>query len=466
MSIPQGEQQRRISALVQMQRTHFKSGLTRSAAWRREKLETVIRMVEENREAMHRGLELDLRRNRTDSDLIDVEYTVREARYALRNLDQWMKPEHEPLSPVWQPGKVRIRRDPFGVALVIGAWNEPYMLTLGPAIAALAAGNTVVIKPSEVAPNSAEVLAELVARYFHPSELAVETGGVDVAEELLEQNWDFIFFTGSPRVGRIIYAGATRNLTPCVLELGGKNPTIVHSSADIKVAARRIAFGRFMNAGQVCTSPDYVLVLPEVKDQLIHELGEAIREFYGADPQASPDFGRIVNKANFKRLQAYLGDGTVVHGGYTDEDDLYIAPTIITEPDLDSALMNEEIFGPILPIIEIGSIEEAIGWVNARPAPLGLYVFTGEMEIAEEILTRTDSGDACVNDATVQPMIHELPFGGTGNSGFGKYHGRHGFETFTNARGVFYHSTRVDPAVKYPPYAKRKAQRAILTKLL
>ena len=292
------------------------------------------------------------------------------------------------------------------------------------------------------------------------------TGGVPVATQALEQQWDFIFFTGSPPVGRIVYEAAAKHLTPVALELGGKNPTVVHKSADLRVAARRIAYGRYINAGQVCTAPDYVLIWPEVKEAFIGELKNAIAQFYGPNPQASPDYGRIINQKQFERLVGYLQDGEVVVGGQSDEQDLYIAPTVLVDPSPDSPVMTQEIFGPILPIREIGSVEETIEWIGDRPHPLGLYIFTGQPAVAEEILARTSSGGVCINDCAVQPMIDDLPFGGVGESGLGKYHGRFGFETFSHARAVYDHSTRVDPDLKYPPYSKRKKAREVAHSLL
>jgi acyl-CoA reductase-like NAD-dependent aldehyde dehydrogenase len=457
---------RTYAELVATQRAYFKSGKTRPAAWRSEQLHTLKRMVDESRDAMYEALWHDLRRNKTDSDLIDVEYSIREADYALDHLHDWMKPVHEPTPLLMHPGHVRVRRDPLGVCLIIGAWNEPYMLTLGPLCGAFAAGNTAVLKPSEVAEASAQQLAEMVPKYFDPEVLAVAVGGIPETTALLAQKWDMIFFTGSPPVGKIVHQAAAQNLTPAVLELGGKNPTIVHSSADVKTAARRIAYGRFSNSGHICTAPDHVLVWPEVKDELVAELKQAIRDFYGDDPKESPDYGRIINRRNFDRLAAFLDSGTTAVGGHADPDDLYIEPTVLVDVAVDSPIMQDEVFGPILPILEIDSVDAVIEWVNERPRPLGLYIFTEENDVTERILEATNSGDACVNDCAVHPLIPELPFGGVGNSGMGKYHGRWGFESFTNARGVLYHSPKIDPGVKYPPYTEHVGERKVMDKLL
>src|SRR5215469_11900717 len=408
------------SKLVAGQRAYFKAGHTRPVSWRIEQLTAIKRMIDESRDAMYEALWQDLRRNKTDADLMDVDYNLREAEYALKHLHDWVKPGREPTPLLMEPGHVRVRRDPFGVTLIIGAWNEPYMLTLAPLVAAIAAGNTAVLKPSEIGEATSQQTAEMVSKYLDPEVVSVVLGGIPETTALLAQKWDLIFFTGSPPVGKIIHKAAAQNLTPAVLELGGKNPTIVHSSANVKSAARRIAFGRFVNSGHICTAPDHVLVWPEVKDELVAELKQAIHDFYGDDAKQSPDYGRVINRRNFDRLAAFLSSDN----------------------------------------------GKVVDWVNDRPRPLGLYVFTEDEDIAERILEATNSGDACVNDCSVHPLVPELPFGGVGNSGMGKYHGRWGFEVFTNARGVLYHSARIDPGVKYPPYSEHTREREVMQKLL
>ncbi|HEV3191788.1 MAG TPA: aldehyde dehydrogenase family protein, partial [Polyangiaceae bacterium] len=359
-----------------------------------------------------------------------------------------------------------VRRDPLGVTLVIGAWNEPFMLTLGPLVSAIAAGNTAVVKPSEVAEASAAVLAEMIPKFLDTDAVAAVTGGVPETTALLDQHWDLIFFTGSPAIGKIVHQAAAKHLTPTVLELGGKNPTIVHSSAHLKSAAHRIAYGRFSNSGHICTAPDHVLVWTDVKHEFVALLKEAIHDFYGEDPKKSPDYGRIINRRSFDRLAGLISNGTVAAGGETDADELYIAPTVLVDVPVDSQIMQEEVFGPILPILEIDSVDAVVDWVNDRPQALGLFVFSEDVSVVESILERTSSGDACVNDCSIHPLVQQLPFGGVGNSGMGKYHGHWGFEAFTNARGVLYHSALIDPGVKYPPYSKHKLERKIMKGLL
>ncbi|MDM0015242.1 aldehyde dehydrogenase family protein [Variovorax sp. J22P168] len=451
--------------LVAAQRAFFVDGHTRPIGWRKRQLEAIQAMFTDHHDDLCDALWKDLRRNVIDADLMDVGYCAREAAYALRHIDAWVKPTAEPTPMVFEPGDVRVNRDPLGVSLIIGAWNEPFMLLFGPLVAALAAGNTAVLKPSEVATNCAAAAARLVPKYFDPRAVAVVEGGVPETTALLAQQWDMIFFTGSPRVGKIVHQAAAQNLTPCVLELGGKNPTIVHSSADLEVAARRIAYGRFLNAGQICTAPDHVLVWPDVKDEFVQHLDDAIRAFYGDDPQQSPDYGRVVDRRNFDRLAALIDSGKAVVGGQTDVDERYIAPTVLVDVSEDSLIMKEEIFGPILPVLAIDSVSSVIRWVNSRPSPLSLYVFAEDSQVIDAILSATRSGDVEINDCAIHPLFPELPFGGVGNSGMGKYHGKWGFEAFTNARGVFHHSTRVDPRVRYPPYARHGLERAMLNRL-
>lgn len=455
-----------FSSLVASQRAFFLEGHTRPVAWRKAQLEAVKALFTEHHDELCEALWKDLRRNVNDADLMDVDYCAKEAAYALKHIDAWMEPIHEPMPLVFEPGYIRVNRDPLGVALIIGAWNEPFMLVFGPLVAALAGGNTAVLKPSEIATHCAAAAARLVPKYFDPRAVAVVEGAVPETTALLSQQWDMIFFTGSPPVGKIVHQAAAKNLTPCVLELGGKNPTIVHSSANLKSAARRITYGRFLNSGHICTAPDHVLAWPEVKDEFVQHMKDMIREFYGDDPKQSPDYGRIINRRNFDRLAALLDSGRAVAGGQTDADELYIAPTVLVDVAVDSPIMKEEIFGPILPVLEIDSVDAVIQWTNSRPSPLGLYIFAEDKQVVDRILSATRSGDAEVNDCAIHPLFPELPFGGVGNSGMGKYHGRWGFEAFTNARGVLHHSSAVDPGVRYPPYASHGLERVVVNKLM
>ncbi|HEV8071350.1 MAG TPA: aldehyde dehydrogenase family protein [Planctomycetaceae bacterium] len=442
-----------FSALVARHRSYFQTGATRSAQWRENQLNALRAMMTDRAEDFYAALWTDLRRNRTDADATDVKFLADEADHALSHVRQWMKPVSVDAPRVLGPANVKVQFDPLGVGLIIGTWNYPLMLTLSPLIAAITGGNVAVVKPSEVAPASAEAIARLVPEYLDRNAFSVVLGAVPETTALLEQHWDHIFFTGGTAVAKVVMSAAAKNLTPVVLELGGKSPTIVHSSANLRVAARRIAQGRWNNAGQTCTAPDYVLVFKDVAKRFLEHLKESILHFYDDEPQKSPDYGRIVNMRHFDRLTALLASGTIYHGGQHDRADRFIAPTVLVGVSPDSPAMQEEIFGPILPVLEVDDVQQAINFVNARPSPLGLYVFAEDEHVVEQILDSTASGDAGVNECTIQPLVPDLPFGGVGNSGMGKYHGEWGFRSYTNARGVLYHETRMDPDLRYPPYS-------------
>jgi aldehyde dehydrogenase (NAD+) len=448
-----------FTALVARHRTYFRTGATRAAEWRESQLGALRAMMTERARDFHAALWTDLRRNRTDADLTDVQFLAAEADHALSHLRKWMEPVMLGTTPVLEPARVEVQFDALGVSLIIGTWNYPLMLPLSPLIAAIAGGNVAVVKPSEVAPASADVIARFVPEYLDREAFSVVLGAVPETTALLEQQWDHIFFTGGTAVAKVVMTAAAKNLTPVVLELGGKSPTIVHSSADLRAAARRIAQGRFNNAGQTCTAPDYVLVLKDIAERFLEHLKESILHFYGEEPHKSLDYGRIVNTRHFDRLTALLASGTIYHGGQHNRTDKFIAPTVLVNVSPDSLAMQEEIFGPILPVLEVENVEQAINFVNARPSPLGLYVFAEDEHVVEQILGSTTSGDAAVNDCTIQPLVPDLPFGGVGNSGMGKYHGEWGFRSYTNARGVLHHGTASDPDLRYPPYSRQKGPR-------
>src|SRR3984893_3608946 len=452
-----------LAALVSRHRNYFRTGATRSVEWRESQLKALRAMMKDRAEDFYAALWTDLRRNRIEADLIDVKYMTSEIGHVLAHFRRWVKPV--PISTPLQlaQSRAQVQFDPLGVGLIIGTWNYPLMLTLSPLVAAISAGNAAVIKPSEVSAATAEAVARFIPQYLDRKAFSVVLGAVPETTALLEQPWDHIFFTGGTTVAKIVMTAAAKNLTPVVLELGGKNPTIVHSSANLKVAARRIAFGRWVNSGQTCTAPDYVLVFKDVATEFLQHLKETLVEFYGENPQNSPDLGRIVSTHHFDRLVKLLDSGTIFHGGQHNRNAHFIAPTILTHVSPDSPGMQEEIFGPILPVLEVSRVEEVIEFVNARPSPLGLYLFSEDQSVTEQILNSTASGDAVVNDCTLQPVIHDLPFGGVGNSGMGKYHGEWGFRAYSNARGVLAHSTRIDiGGLRYPPYHHNRILREIV----
>uniref|UniRef100_A0A672V5N0 Aldehyde dehydrogenase n=1 Tax=Strigops habroptila TaxID=2489341 RepID=A0A672V5N0_STRHB len=346
-----------------------------------------------------------------------------------------------------------IRKDPYGVVLIIGPWNYPIHLLLGPLIGAIAAGNCVVIKPSEKAKNTGRLLAESLGCYLDSDCFAVVTAGVQETTRLLENKFDYIFFTGSPSVGRMVMAAAAKHLTPVTLELGGKNPCYVSDTCDVRSVARRLAWGRFFNAGQTCVAPDYVLCTLEMQEKLMPALREAITEFYGSNPRESPDFGRIVGQKEFQRIRALLCSGRVAIGGQTDEKDLYIAPTVLADVLPSDPIMQEEIFGPILPIVVVASMDEAIDFINERPQPLAIYTFSSDSKVS-----RTSSGSFCGNDTLTHMILTSLPFGGIGCSGLGRYHGKFTFDTFTHQRGCLHRNMGLEAlnTLRYPPYSQQK----------
>ena len=446
-----------IHDLAERLRASFRTRKTRPLEWRRQQLEALERMLSENGPALSEALHRDLGKPPLEALTADVATVKTEIALVKKNLARWTKPERVRTPLTQQPAKARIVREPLGVALIIAPWNYPVQLLLGPAVGAIAAGNCCVLKPSEVTAHTSKLLGELVPRYLDPECIALVEGGVAETTALLDQQFDHIFYTGNGQVGRIVMEAAAKHLTPVTLELGGKSPCIVTEDAKLDVAARRIAWGKFLNAGQTCVAPDYVLVHAAREDELLRTLVDTVRSFYGADPKASPDFGRIANVRHHRRLMGLLKEaGEVVIGGDGDEEARYLAPTLLRNVRPDAQIMREEIFGPILPVLTYESLDDAIAFVNERDRPLALYVFSEDADTEERVLAETSSGGACVN-ATIWHLANpHLPFGGVGPSGMGAYHGRAGFEAFSHRKSVVTKSTKTDPKLAYPPYTKLK----------
>ena len=445
-------------------RGSFDSGRTRPLEWRRVQLERMRSMLERHEPEILAALATDLGKPAIEGWGAEIAIARHEIDYALDHLDDWSKPQRASLPLTQRPGHARLVAEPLGVVLVIAPWNYPLQLLLAPMVGALAAGNCVLAKPSEVSAATSAVIARLLPKYVDPECVAVVEGGAPETTEILAQRFDHILYTGNGKVGRIVMEAAARHLTPVTLELGGKSPAIVLDDARLGVAARRIAWGKFFNAGQTCVAPDYVLVQRGVADELVDGIAEAVREFYGADPQASPDYARIVNDRHFERLTRLLGSGTAVIGGANDAATRYFAPTVLTHVDPGAPVMQEEIFGPILPIIPVEDVDEAVTFVVARDKPLALYVFSESSEHQREITERTSSGGVCVNHTLLQFGVPSLPVGGVGPSGMGSYHGKAGFDTFTHYKPMLHKPSRPDPKLAYPPYTARKEK--ILRRLL
>jgi aldehyde dehydrogenase (NAD+) len=440
-------------------RAAYESGTTTPYAWRVATLERLRTLLVEREERLLDALAADFGKPRAEAWLTEIGFTVNDINHTLAHLPLWMRPEKVATPVAFKPGKSFIVHEPVGVTCVIAPWNYPVQLLLVPMIAAIAAGNAVVAKPSELAPHTAAELVSLIGALDERAVTAVQ-GGVAETTELLEQRFDHILYTGNSRVARIVMRAAVEHLTPVTLELGGKSPAIVSRNANIEVAAKRIAWGKFVNAGQTCIAPDYVLVERSVHDQLVAALGTSIESFYGSDPQASADYTRIVNEPHFHRLEKLLHCGTVAVGGQSDADTRYIAPTVLTGITKDDPVMAEEIFGPVLPIIAVDSLAEAVQFVNDSSAqgdkPLALYTFSESDDENDMVLAGATSGGACVNGTLLHISNPALPFGGVGESGMGAYHGKFGFLTFSHERSVHTRSTRIDPSLMYPPYTAKK----------
>ncbi|HEX9772875.1 MAG TPA: aldehyde dehydrogenase family protein [Steroidobacteraceae bacterium] len=452
-----------ITASLQRLRTSFDAGTTRPIEWRRAQLEAIERMLAEREAEFVEALRLDLNKSRFETVLSETSYVVEEAKYARKHLARWMRGQRVRTPMMAQPGRSRILPEPKGVVLIIAPWNYPLSMVLAPLVGAVAAGNAAVMKPSEVSRHTSAAIARILPAYLDMDAFAVVEGGVAETTELLEQRFDHILYTGNERVARIVMAAAAKHLTPVTLELGGKSPCLVDRDVDLEVAAARIAWGKFINAGQTCVAPDHVLVHREAAAPLLDALTRRIREFYGDDPAASPDYCRIVSERHTARFEQLLAGQRIYIGGRVDVAARFVEPTIVLDPPLDSALMQEEIFGPVLPVIAVDDMDEAMRLVAERPKPLALYVFTRDEALQNRVLGSLSAGSVCVNDAVIFMVSPELPFGGVGNSGMGRYSGWYGFETFSHMKPVMKRSFRLDAPLRYPPYTEAKAR---LLKLL
>lgn len=445
-----------IAQTIQALRQTFNSGMTRDLVWRKGQLAALENMVAENEAAIVEALKSDLGKPYGEAFTAEIGLVKKEAAHARKNLHRWAKPQRKSTPLAILPGKSFVEPTPYGLALIIGAWNYPFQLVLAPLIGAIAAGNCAIIKPSELAPHSSALLKQLLERYLDPQAYAVIEGPADVSTRLLAEPFDLIFYTGGERVGRIVMEAASKNLTPVVLELGGQNPCIVDETADLAVAARRIVWGRFLNAGQICVAPNHVYVAASVETRLLDELKQAVETLFGVDPKLSPDYGRIINRHHTARLQALLTNGRAVTGGHADIDDCYVAPTILTDVPTDTPVLSEEIFGPILPVLPYQTLETPLAAINARAPALALYAFTRNEHTADRIIAETRSGSATINDTVVFMVNPNLPFGGVGASGMGSYHGHYSFLAFSHQRSVLRRGFALDASIRYPPFTKQK----------
>jgi aldehyde dehydrogenase (NAD+) len=440
-------------ALIQSQRSRFASGAMAGGKPRRDALRRLLEAVEGNERELLDALREDLGKGEMEAFTSEIQMTATECRHALKHLGSWMKPERRGVPMLARPGRAVLRREPCGVVLILGPWNYPLQLLLTPLVGALAGGNPAVLKPSELAPHTADAVARIIGAAFDPAEVAVVTGGPEVAEALLAERFDHVFFTGSTTTGRKVAGAAARHLTPVTLELGGKCPVLVFGGDEagtarlrdsLEVVARRIAWGKFLNAGQTCVAPDHVLVDRRLHDPLVEALGRAFKSFEGGE------YARLVNRRHFDRVMAFLADGRIASGGGSDPDRLHLEPTVLTDVAAESAVMRDEIFGPVLPVLSCDSVDDALDLVRGRPDPLAVYVFSRDERVAERVAAATRSGGLCVNDTVVQIIGMELPFGGVGESGMGRYRGKAGFDTFTRERVVLSRPLWPDLPFRYP----------------
>lgn len=434
-------------------RTFYNSGVTKSYGFRKQQLEKLRDIVIAHEQEIYDALFIDLKKSPEECWITENGFLLAEINNSIKKLETWMRPKKVTTNLMNLPSKSYIYSEPLGVVLIISPWNYPFQLLLTPLIGAIAAGNCVVLKSSEFAPATAAIIQKIISFSFEEKYISItnEDGAVIIPQMMNNFSFDHVFYTGSTQVGKIIYEMAAKNLVPVTLELGGKSPCVIEKEVNVKVAARRIAMTKFSNAGQMCVAPDYVLVHSSVKEAFVQELKNAITEFYGPDASVNENFGKIINEKQFDRLSQYLQEGTVIHGGKTDKNKLYIEPTLLQGVNFDAKVMTDEIFGPILPVIPFTEMKEALDTIEQHKNPLAFYVFTSNKQKEEEWLQAVAFGGGCVNNAALHLTNHHLPFGGRGFSGTGSYHGKFSFDTFSHKKAVMKTPVWFDPAMKYPP---------------
>lgn len=443
---------RTIEETIAEQRAFFKKGKTYSYDFRKEQLDKLRSVIKKYEQELLDALKKDLGKPAFEAYGTELGLVLDELAFVRRHLKKWMKPERVHTSLVNFPSSSRIFKDPYGVTLIMSPWNYPVLLTLDPLIGALAAGNCADVKPSNYSPHVSALLKKMLEETYPPEYVAVIEGGREANQSLLSQKFDYIFFTGSVKVGKLVMESASHNLTPVSLELGGKSPCIVDETADLELAAKRIVWGKYINAGQTCVAPDYLLVHEKVKDELLEKIIFTIKKFFGPTPQMSESFPRIVNEKHYERLLGLMGSGKVLIGGVGDAKRLQIAPTVLDEVEWESPVMQEEIFGPILPVLTFSSMKEAMELVNARAKPLACYYFTRKSDRERNLLQKVSFGGGCINDTVMHLVSSHMPFGGVGNSGMGGYHGKDSFDTFSHRKSILKKSRLIDMPLRYPPY--------------
>ncbi|KAI1893373.1 hypothetical protein AGOR_G00123070 [Albula goreensis] len=456
--------------VVEISRAAFLSGRSQPLTFRVQQLKALQRMITERKSDISAALKQDLNKSPFDVAIFELTGLEGEISLAVDRLAEWAAPRPVEKNLLTLSDQVFIQPQPLGVVLIIGAWNYPWALVLQPLIGAIAAGNAAVVKPSELSENTSRLLHDLLPLYLDQELYPVVTGGVPETQELLKQRFDHIFYTGSSTVGKLVMEAAARHLTPVTLELGGKSPCYIHKDCDITVACRRITWGKFTNCGQTCIAPDYILCEPSVQQRVVEGIRRALQEFYGEDPKTSPDYGRIINQRHFSRVMALLEGCTVAFGGDSDQSQCYIAPTILIDVPPHARLMQEEIFGPLLPIVTVAGVDEAIRFINEREKPLALYVFSSKDRVIKRMIAETSSGGVTANDVMMHYTLSSLPFGGVGHSGMGRYHGRHTFDQLSHLRSCLVRPLALEGLnhARYPPQSPSKLRTAnffMLTRL-
>jgi aldehyde dehydrogenase (NAD+) len=447
-----------IPKIVNQQKRFFNSNATKEVTLRIETLKKLKLILKENEEKLYTAIYTDFKKSEFETYLTELSLIYNELNDAIHNLKKWSKQKRVSTNLANFPAKSYIIPEPLGTILVISAWNYPYQLSLIPAISAIAAGNTVVIKPSEIPNNTSNILAKLINSNFDTNHLSVIEGGVETTTELLQQKWDKIFFTGSTPVGKIIYKAAAENLTPVTLELGGKSPTFVLADCNIKITAKRIIWAKFLNAGQTCIAPDYLLVEKRIETELLEALKKEIQEFYPPSKNINENYVQIVNERNFNRLKQLIPNDKIYYGGETNSENRSISPTLLHNISFEDHIMQDEIFGPILPIIAFENLEDVIAKIKEREKPLSLYVYSKNKKIIKKILHEISFGGGAINESLVQMSNPNLPFGGIGASGIGAYHSKTGFDTFTHYKSILYKTSWFEPNIKYTPFTELKSK--------
>ncbi|WP_096201110.1 aldehyde dehydrogenase [Bacillus sp. FJAT-45350] len=437
------------SKLIENQRNYFFTGETKDISFRIKQLKLLKKVIKKNEKQIIDALRNDLNKSEFEAYMTEIGYLYNEINDVLKNIKDWAKPKKVRTPKTHIGSDSYIYPEPYGVVLIIAPWNYPFQLALAPLIGAMATGNCAIIKPSELTPETSAIVAEIIKETYSENYITVVEGAVETSEALLKERFDYIFFTGSVAVGKIVMEAASKYLTPITLELGGKSPTIVHDDAKLEIAAKRIVWGKFINAGQTCVAPDYLLVQKNVKEKLVVQLKKAIKEFYGENVISNSNYPMIVNQRHLDRLIAYLDNGDIVYGGQSEREKRFLEPTLIENVSLDSPIMTDEIFGPILPILEYGSLDEVIEIVRERQNPLALYLFTENVATEKRILNDLSFGGGCINDTIYHLGTPHLPFGGVGESGMGAYHGKFSFDTFSHQKGVLKQTSKFDIPLRY-----------------